>query len=290
MTQGNESDDPASTGAAAHAGRSAIPADDTPAPTIARLVLDASTIRDGLDRLVRQASLLAHYSTAPNLNELISRLDGADQISEALAASVDASREELLTAQPSGRRPPELLDEALARDVPMLNRGVVQRTVYPHTARVDAGVLAYARQVIASGAQIRTTAEVVERMIIVDRAVAYIPVGPERGRAALEIREPALIRFLVRVFDYMWDSGTPMVSELFTNRGDDVISEIDYRILRKLVAGCTDRAIAKALDIHERTVWEHVHRMSKRLGASGRAQLCYIVGHERLLEGVPDQA
>lgn len=254
-----------------------------------------------LHQLLSRASVLAR--DAADLVQLINRLNaesptaglaassdlvmlrGADNIRLTLEAAVSQSATEVLAAQPSARRSPELLREAIDRELPLLARGVKLRMVYPHTARVDANTLAYAEVVGHAGAEIRTVVEVFERLIVVDDRMAFIPTGTDRADEALEIRHQAVVAFLRRVFEQWWQQSTPLQGELFGPRSAEILVDTEQEIMKRLVAGETDKAIGKALNMHERTVWQHINRVSRRLGAGSRAQLCYLIGVRDLLGG-----
>ncbi|MFF8311978.1 LuxR C-terminal-related transcriptional regulator [Streptomyces lydicus] len=210
-------------------------------------------------------------------------LTGAQVISNALEAAVDGCREELLTAQPGGGRPAHLLGEALAREVRMLARGVRQRTLYQHTVRSHAPTLAYIEQVTAAGAEVHTLVEVFERMIICDREVAFIPTSEERSDSALQIRHPALLRFLAALFDNAWARSVPVGTGDVPARSPLITSDVQRAILRAVVSGETDDSIARRMGMSRRSVAKHISRVSQQLGSGSRAQLGYLLATSGLL-------
>ncbi|MFJ3176457.1 LuxR C-terminal-related transcriptional regulator [Streptomyces roseus] len=211
-------------------------------------------------------------------------LDGGQLISGALRMAVDACEGELLTAQPGGGRAPHLLQEALERDLRLLERGVRQRTIYQHTVRSHQPTMSYIEQIGDAGAEVRTLTEVFDRMIICDRKVAFIPVTVPRASSALQIRDPGLVRFLAQFFDNAWDRSTPIVDGGSPLRSPTVTSDIQRAILRAVVGGETDDAIARRLGMSRRSVAEHVRRVSVQLGSNSRAQLGYLLATSALLE------
>ncbi|MGK4585259.1 LuxR C-terminal-related transcriptional regulator [Kitasatospora sp. HPMI-4] len=216
----------------------------------------------------------------------ISLLSGKPVIDRALDAAALACRSELLTAQPGGGRPVEVLEEAVAREQAFADRGVRRRTLYQHTVRFHQPTLAYAQRVTTAGAEVRTVPEVFERLIVIDREVAFIPVGEIRSSAALEIRHPGLIRYLVLMFDHMWERATPLdpaAREEQQRHVASVLSDIQSAILTHVVAGETDDVIARRLGMSRRSVVEHVRKVSKQLGTNSRAQLGYVLAKSGLL-------
>lgn len=67
-----------------------------------------------------------------------------------------------------------MLDDARASALSILSRGVHIRTIYQHTARNDLPTRSYVRDVTLEGAEIRTADEVIDRMIIYDKEVAFL--------------------------------------------------------------------------------------------------------------------
>jgi two-component system nitrate/nitrite response regulator NarL len=57
-------------------------------------------------------------------------------------------------------------------------------------------------------------------------------------------------------------------------------------ILRLVVAGSTNKKIAKEFSISENTVKSHLTHLLNKLGASNRVELVMFATHHRLLEGV----
>ncbi|MFB7860610.1 MULTISPECIES: LuxR C-terminal-related transcriptional regulator [unclassified Streptomyces] len=219
--------------------------------------------------------------------ELFTEHHGSRNIGNALEEALSRCRTELITAQPGGRRSPETLAAALERDGALLARGVRQRTLYQHAVRAHPPTLAYVEQVLGLGAEVRTVPEVFERLIVCDRDVAFVPVGEDRGRAALEIRHPAVVRILVRAFEQVWAQATPF-DPATTARPDIVLSEVQLTIVRAIVDGQTDETIARRLGVSRRTVGDHVRRISEGLGSHSRAQLGYLLATSGLV--TPDPA
>lgn len=211
-------------------------------------------------------------------------LTGAPLINRMLEAAVDGCRAELLTAHPGGGRPAGVLSEAVERDVRLLSRGVRQRTLYQHTVRSHPTTLSYIERVTAAGAEVRTLAEVFERLIICDRETAFIPVAEnaaEGESAALQVRHPALVRFLARFFDNAWTRSVPVRTESL--RTPTIASDIQRTILLGVVSGETDESIARRLGMSRRSVAEHIRKVSQRLESNSRAQLGYRLATSGLL-------
>ncbi|MFB7088380.1 LuxR C-terminal-related transcriptional regulator [Streptomyces sp. NPDC056296] len=215
-------------------------------------------------------------------------ISGADIISTTLASAVESCREELLTAQPGGGRPQELLAKALASDLPALRRGVRQRTIYQHTVRTHSPTLSYVDQISAAGAEVRTLDEVFDRIIVCDQRIAFVPdPGEQRSQTALAVEHPGLIRYLVAMFEHAWERATPLRYSPGAHRPPLLADETRRSVLQLMVNGYTDEAIAGRLGMSVRTVATHVRKASEIFNSRSRAQLAYLIAKAGVLdEGV----
>ncbi|MCM2412017.1 LuxR C-terminal-related transcriptional regulator [Streptomyces sp. RKAG290] len=227
----------------------------------------------------------ALYADVHRLEQpVLTRLSGETVISKALEAGAAGCREEMRTAHPGGGRPALVLQEALSRDLGNLRRGIRQRTIYQHTVRSDRTTLAYIEQVTAAGAEVRTLAEVVDRVIVFDRNLAFVPFSDEPHHA-LRIQHPSLVRFLARDFDEAWSRAVPVRPERAPLRTPVITSDLQRAILQAVVNGETDASIARRIGMSRRSVAEHMRKVSEQLGSNSRAQLGYLVATSGLLDG-----
>ncbi|MBT0772352.1 hypothetical protein KIH74_25635 [Kineosporia sp. J2-2] len=221
----------------------------------------------------------ARRSRLPHLTVL----RGRRTIAETIDAAAESCQEELLTAQPGNKRPQEILDEVLDQNLSLLRRGVRQRTLYQHAVRSDQPTFRYISEVVSAGGDVRTLDEMFDRLVICDRSVAYIPTGPAYAEEALEVRHPAIVRFLVNVFEFAFSRGIPVTTES-QRRPSSVVSDTEKTIMRLLVEGQTEIAIARKMSISRRTVAEYVSRISQRLGSNSRTQLGYLMAVNGLIK------
>ncbi|GAA3900275.1 helix-turn-helix transcriptional regulator [Streptomyces lacrimifluminis] len=197
-------------------------------------------------------------------------LDGLARIQTAMDEATQACTTEVLTVQPGGIRREYELSEGLHRALELRGRGVRMRGLYNHVARHGQGLLNYL-ELVGGAAEARTLDEVVERLILFDRTVAFIPANAERT-VALEIRQPALVEYLVTVFDRLWRLAVPLTAPL-PDTGIEGISHRERSIAALLAEGHQDAVIAERLGISVRTCRAHIARLSETLGAASRTQL-----------------
>ncbi|MCF1596653.1 helix-turn-helix transcriptional regulator [Streptomyces muensis] len=213
----------------------------------------------------------------------ITVLEGLDRINTALDLATAQCQIEVLAVQPSGRRSPEnRLLEALERDKPLIDRGVRIRTLYQHTARYIPDRLAYMDRFADGKVEYRTIDELVERLIICDETVAFIPIRDDR-QVALELRHPGLVRYLIKVFEFMWARAVPLRAGTPYETDPDGITDIQHSIAKLLVEGHVDEAIARRLGMNVRTCRAHIAKLATALGSGSRAQLGYLIAQSGIL-------
>jgi len=203
-------------------------------------------------------------------------LRGGATINNVLDQLLAECEEELLTAQPEAGRDPRFLAKAALRDIELLERGATMRTLYQHSSRRSSVTHKYVAAVTSRGAEVRTLDEFFNRMIVVDRRVALIPNKDEFG-VAVAIREPAVVAFLVDVFERSWERG-----RAFTNRETsllkDIAAEQRAMTMRMLIEGHSDPVSAKRLGVSPRTYAGYVADLKTDYDAQTRFQLGYTMG------------
>ncbi|MFC9926972.1 helix-turn-helix transcriptional regulator [Streptomyces sp. NPDC127190] len=225
-------------------------------------------------------ALSAETSTS---SDYLTVLEGGERINAALNLATAQVQTELLTVQPSDRLSEHSLLQGLERDRPLLERGVKIRSLYQHTARYNPEKLAYAAQLSGGRVEYRTIDELVERLIICDGAVAFIPARDDQ-KIALELRHPGLVRYLVKVFEYLWARAVPMSAGGPYETDSDGITEIQHSIAKLLVEGHVDEAIARRLGMNVRTCRAHIAKLAQALGSGSRAQLGYLIAQSGILD------
>ncbi|MGW0336560.1 LuxR C-terminal-related transcriptional regulator [Streptomyces sp. NPDC003011] len=209
-------------------------------------------------------------AVVPAEGSAIRVLDGLSRIQAAMDEATEACTTEVLTVQPGGIRPEHELTEGLHRALALRGRGVRMRDLYTHVARHGQGLINYL-ELMDGAVQARTLDEVIERLILFDRTVAFIPANADRT-LALELRHPALVDYLVTVFERLWRLAIPLTAPL-PDTGIEGISHREQSIAALLAEGHQDAVIAERLGISVRTCRAHIARLSETLGAASRTQL-----------------
>ncbi|MFD7492546.1 LuxR C-terminal-related transcriptional regulator [Streptomyces sp. NPDC059832] len=233
------------------------------------------------------APLASVASTDPNL--AITVLEGFPLIDGTIHSALSDAREEVLTLQPGSTRPAEQLRKGLDRALTMVERGARLRHIYQHPARYNPALKAYLDELPLGRIQVRTIEQTVERLLIFDRTVAFIPANAERD-VALEIRHPALVRYLIQVYEVLWAQATPLTEPLQAAPSSTSVTAAQMRIARLLAEGDADQAVAHKLGISVRTCRAHISKLMQNLGATSRTHLGALLVRSGLTETDPPRA
>ncbi|MEV5982727.1 helix-turn-helix transcriptional regulator [Streptomyces sp. NPDC052114] len=189
----------------------------------------------------------------------LTAFDGADAVPALLDQAVRDCREELLTIR--------------AAEGITVPPGVTHRALFPHAARTHAARWRHLQDVERAGGEVRTLHQLTGRLVVRDRTTAYL-----LGRGAVEIRHPAVVAHLAAAFDDAWERARPVAEAAAARTREPLIlDEVRRAVMKLLVSGLTDDAIARRLGVSRRTVAGHVAAISRELGSRSRAQLGYLI-------------
>jgi sugar-specific transcriptional regulator TrmB len=208
----------------------------------------------------------------------VAELRGIATINAFLSALVSEAEDELLTAQPQFERALKNLTDVGAHEIALLERGLRIRTLYQHAARRSTDTRRYVAAVTAAGAEVRTLDEFFNRLIVVDRRTAVIP-SHKGHAAAMVIREPSVVAYLVDMFERHWERSRPFTSSE-TSLLRDIAAEQRAMTIRMLLEGRADPAGAKRLGVSPRTYAAYVADLKNEFEVETRFQLGYAMGQQ----------
>jgi len=194
-----------------------------------------------------------------------------------IAGLVAECEDEMLTAQPQTGRERKSIDAATVRDTALLERGMRIRTLYQHSARRHAITRKYVARVTDRGAEVRTLDEFFNRMIIIDRRTAVIPVLDHR-RSAMAVREPSIVAYLADIFERTWERARPFTMSRESSTMSGIAGEQRAMTIRMLIEGHADPVSAKRLGVSARTYAGYVADLKEAYEADTRFQLGYTMG------------
>ncbi|MBM7089292.1 helix-turn-helix transcriptional regulator [Streptomyces sp. S12] len=213
-------------------------------------------------------------------------LSGTTRINEAITEAMNEARHEVLTVQPraglTGRRG-EIADVvSFARDQSLLDRGGRIRTLYQATVR-HFPIVTARHERLQGDVEVRALDEVMDRLILIDREVAFLPADKD-GSVAIEIRHPAIVTYLCTAFDRFWRLAPPMYLRAADLRSVNGVTPRQRAIAQLLTEGHTDAVIAERLGMNIRTARVHIAKLAATLGSSSRAQLGYLIARSGILD------
>ncbi|MFC4508407.1 MULTISPECIES: helix-turn-helix transcriptional regulator [Streptomyces] len=225
-------------------------------------------------------------TTPPSESASLRVLSGTERINGAITEALDDAHQEVLCVQPRaglvGDRGSAAEIIALKRDQAVLDRGGRIRTLYQHTTRHIQSIVYYHEQ-LNGDAEARSLDEVTDRLILVDRTVAFLPANGD-GTLALEVRHPALVGYLATAFERLWRLATPMYPQAVQRPSLNGVTPRQQAIAALLVEGHTDAVIADRLGMNIRTARVHIAKLAETLGSHSRAQLGYLIGRSGILD------
>lgn len=201
----------------------------------------------------------------------IERLTNLDTIRSTLDRLSATARIEVAAAHPL-LPPQEALEEGLARTGDVLNRGVLMRTLYPHSVLAHQYMQQHLAKMTALGAQIRTTAHVTGRIIFFDLKTVVIAGELKDAHDATVVQAPSLVDYLYRCWESTWDSARPFTPAPNGAGYGSAKTELRRSILELLESGMKDEMAARRLSMSTGTYRRHVTELMRELGAESRFQ------------------
>ncbi|MFD7511412.1 LuxR C-terminal-related transcriptional regulator [Streptomyces sp. NPDC059853] len=219
-----------------------------------------------------------------------SRLEASEsevitELEMVLAAITELSArasDEVLTSQPGGARPEEVLVESLERTDQVLSRGVKMRTLYQYSAQFSQPTIAYVEHVVSRGAEVRTSATGFSRVLIFDRKAAVLSVD-SNPEGAVIVREPNTVRFIADSFDRAWVNSKPFPIEFAVDQAVSSTRDVREAICRLLTEGLSDRKISQRMGISLRTCQRHVAEIMSELSALNRLHAGYLIAKREII-------
>ncbi|MFJ4091840.1 LuxR C-terminal-related transcriptional regulator [Kitasatospora sp. NPDC089913] len=206
------------------------------------------------------------------------RLLGMDAIHSRLERMGHSATTEVLSSQPGNQRAEDLAVGRLA-DAEALGRGITMRTLYQDATRNQPHVANYAHWLLSQGGEVRTAPTIPQRLVVVDRAQALVPIDPGDNRlGALYVTEPGILAALLDFFEQAWSTAVPL-GAAHTDDPQCGLTPTERELLRLLGTGLTDDTAGQRLGISSRTVGRHMSSIMERLGASSRFEAGIRAAH-----------
>ncbi|TCO45298.1 LuxR C-terminal-related transcriptional regulator [Actinocrispum wychmicini] len=221
-------------------------------------------LRDEMQALQR---IYLSATVAEEPRDLVRILTDPDEIG-ALSVELCLSAQHEVASLETGyfSRPP---DPRSARGVPaeVLERGVRFRNIYAQAALEVPGAADMLRISREAGWQCRVYPRLPMRMVLVDERAALLPLARTGVEGALLVRAPVITAALRTYFELLWNRAISL------DVNPAKVSPEQDQVLRLVLTGMTDTAIARHLGVSERTVRRHIQALLAALGVTNRITL-----------------
>ncbi|MEU2250172.1 helix-turn-helix domain-containing protein [Streptomyces sp. NPDC019224] len=164
---------------------------------------------------------------------------------------------------------PQAVTPADSAEVTAISRQVRVRAVVDQGFLSEPGGSDEVAQSLADGVEVRTVTEVPYKLILCDGSVAMLPLHGREARVdpAVVLRG-GLAHVARELFEQVWQRSRPYQEQPHTD-----IDTVDAHILRLLLAGLTDTAVAGQVRLSVRTVQRRLQALMARADATTRLQL-----------------
>lgn len=164
---------------------------------------------------------------------------------------------------------PPTNDIEIALTVDMLDRGVDLRSVYCPESMERQDRFATVVHLTRLGEQSRILPKLPYKLRIMDRRVALVPLVGGIYDSLAVVHPSGLLDALMDLFESYWERARPILPADAAPEGP---TPADLLLLRMLVAGLKDQAIARQLGISPRTATRRIATLMAGLGAETRFQ------------------
>lgn len=167
------------------------------------------------------------------------------------------------------------------------SNGVPTRLVFPHSARARATTRTRLRQMIDWGAQVRTTNNIFDNLVLVGNEVAFVAhqAADEDIPSVIAVYEPTIISLLHRLYEFAWQAGMDFVAD--TVSYGETLTDLNTGIINLMAQGLKDEVVARRIGVGSRTFRRHVSNIMDKLGASSRFQAGVAAARAGLVDGEP---
>jgi DNA-binding CsgD family transcriptional regulator len=196
---------------------------------------------------------------------------GAMSVELCLSAERDCSN--LETAH--FRRPPDPRSVKLP-PAEVVERGVRFRNIYARAVLEIPGAEEMLRLCAGGGWEQRVLPDLPMKMVLVDERTALLPLDPTGMDGAVLIRAPVIVATFRSYFEMLWLRAVPLGVTRVRSR----LSGPQDQVLRLMLSGMTDAAIARHLGASERTVRRHVAALLDMLGVDNRIAAAVVAVRE----------
>jgi len=218
----------------------------------------------------------------PSAAAPIEHVTGCLEVRGSLKLASDTCRDEVLVLL-AGHQEDAEFNDYLRVCRQLLERGVTVQIICQHRSRADLVARMKIKQVIDAGAEVRTVSHLPRAAVVFDRALAVLLGSTDDERTAARVRDDEVVRFLIDMFEHMWDGATPLNS--FESGYAEVADDLQHKIAGLMAKGFTDEVLARKMGMSVRTCRRHIAALMHDLDAVSRFQAGVMATRRSIVDG-----
>ncbi|MEV5831547.1 LuxR C-terminal-related transcriptional regulator [Spirillospora sp. NPDC052242] len=238
------------------------------------LAAEHRRLLDGQERL-REAHAAQEAAADRSMDQLVQIITDQSRI-HALEGTLAGSAQRdwlLLGDGVGGGRPTEH---------PTLRFGTVRcRAIYEMNRVEESAARERIDALVRAGGTVRLLPQLAVSMRLADEAIALLPLAESESAGALLVQSSVIVGALREYFELLWANATP-----YGIQEDDEgpLPPTQMKILRLLVQGMTEKAIADQVGVSVATVGRQVNAIRDALGVENRFALGVVAVQRGLLD------
>ncbi|WUH97699.1 helix-turn-helix transcriptional regulator [Spirillospora sp. NBC_00431] len=234
------------------------------------LAVEHRTLLDGQERL-RAVQAVTDAAETGVMDQLVQVLTDHARVAELTSTVIGSAQRDWL-----------LLGTGMAVDgSSAIPAGAKCRAIYEAQCVESAAERRSVEGVVQAGGRVRLLPRVGMSMRLADEAIALLPLTERVSSGVLLIQSSVIVGALREYFELLWERATPYGA---TDAEAGPLPRIQMKILRLLVQGLSDNAVAERLGVSVTTVGRHVTSIREALGVQHRFALGAVAVQRGLIE------
>ncbi|WP_171069253.1 helix-turn-helix transcriptional regulator [Actinomadura geliboluensis] len=232
-------------------------------------LVDYQRLLGGYQRM-RDLPSSTSASADPSVCQLAQLITDSDEVGRLTSTLLGSVQREWLTL--ASHAPTEPMEEIGDIDAApsAVERGARCRAIYDADSLQEATMRTKLERIAETGIQVRILPRIRMSMGLADEAIALLPLTAAESAGALLVQSSVIVDALGEYFELLWERAIPFGG---TGRNSKGLPEIQVKILRLLVQGLPDEAIAERVDVSLTTVRRHIRSLRETLRVQTRFQL-----------------
>jgi DNA-binding CsgD family transcriptional regulator len=240
---------------------------------------DYERLLGGYQRMCALASS-AEAEPDTSVGQLARLITDSDEVSRLTSTLLGSVQREWLTL--STHAPTEPMDGAGITATPSpAGRGARCRAIYDGDLLAETAARDKLEAIAETRTEVRILPHIRMSLGLADEGIALLPLTSSETAGVLLVQSSVIVGALWEYFELLWERAIPFGGSGSNGQG---LPEIQIKILRLLVQGLSDEAIAQRVNLSLTTVRRHIKALRENLGSETRFQLGVIAVQHGLVD------